>query len=298
MIKRIFLFLITNIAILAVLSIAIKILGLDHYLGVSQNQLYPFLIIAVLMGFGGSFISLMISKWMAKNAYNIQVIEKPSSETEHWLVSTIQRQSQMAGIPTPEVGIYESPECNAFATGPTRNNAIVAVSSGLLRQMNQQQVEGVLAHEISHIANGDMVTLALIQGILNTFVIFLSRVVGFLIDRMLSRDEERSTGMGFFLGTMLSQMVFGFLATMVVLFFSRRREFAADADAAKLWGKGPMIAALQQLQRITSQNMILDDRSKALAAFKINHKQGRGLGALFASHPPLQDRIEALQLLP
>lgn len=297
MIKRIFLFLITNIAVLVVLTLAVRILGLDRMLGVSQTQLFPMLALAVIMGFGGSFISLMISKWMAKNAYHIQVIDNPRTEEEGWLISTVRQQTQQAEIPMPEVGIYESAEANAFATGPSKSNAIVAVSSGLLRQMSRRQVEGVLAHEVSHVANGDMVTLTLIQGIVNTFVIFLSRIVGFFIDRMLSRDGERSTGMGFYLGTMVSQIIFGLLATIVVLSFSRRREFAADADAAKLWGKSSMIDALEQLQRITSRGTVLDDRSKALTAFKINHKQGRGLAALFASHPPLEDRIEALKRL-
>ncbi len=297
MIKRMFLFLATNIAVLLVLSFAVRLLGVDRFLGGSGIQLMPLLVLASIMGFAGSFISLAISKWMAKSAYGIQVIENPSGATEQWLYNTVQQQSKLANIPMPEVGIYDSPEANAFATGPSRKNSIVAVSTGLLQQMSRTQVEGVLAHEVSHIANGDMVTMTLIQGIVNTFVIFLSRLVGYFLDRVVFKNEER-IGMGYYLGVMISQVVFGILASIVVLSFSRKREFAADADAARLWGKSSMIEALEQLVRITSRGTVLDDRSKALASFKIHHGQRRGLAALLASHPPLEDRIEALRRLP
>ena len=294
MMKRVTLFLFTNIAVLLVLSFAVRLLGVDRFLGVSGIQLLPLLVFASIMGFAGSFISLAMSKWMAKSAYNIQVIQSPANDMEHWLLNTVQQLSKLANIPMPEVGVYESPEANAFATGPTKKNSIVAVSTGLLQQMSRQQVEGVLAHEVSHVANGDMVTMTLLQGIVNTFVIFLSRVVGYFIDRVVFKNEER-VGMGYYLGIMISQVVFGILASIIVLSFSRRREFAADADAARLWGKGAMIDALEQLVRITSRGAVLDDRSKALASFKINHRQGRGITAWFASHPPLQDRIDALR---
>ncbi|MCX8156318.1 MAG: protease HtpX [Verrucomicrobiae bacterium] len=293
--KRIILFVLTNIAVLAVLAVAAHLLGVDKYLTSAGLNLSMLLIFSAILGFSGSFISLLISKWMAKMAYGIQVIDRPQDATEAWLVNTVARFAEQAGIRTPEVGIYDSPEVNAFATGPTRNNALVAVSSGLLRQMNQRQAEAVLAHEVAHVANGDMVTMTLLQGVLNTFVVFLSRVFGFLIDSALRRDNDRGgVGIGYFLGSIVCQIVLGILATMIVMAYSRHREYRADAMGAQLAGRSNMISALQRLNEIMHGGGVLDDRSPALSAFKINNKPS-GLLALFASHPPLEKRIEALQ---
>jgi heat shock protein HtpX len=250
---------------------------------------------AMVIGFTGSFISLWISKWMAKTAYNIQIIEKPRNAGEQWLLQTVAAQAKKARIPMPEVGIYDSPEANAFATGPSKKNSLVAVSSGLLQQMTRDEVEGVLAHEVAHIANGDMVTMALVQGVLNTFVVFLSRAAGYFVDKVIFKNE-RGPGIGYFISSIVFEILLGILAAMIVMSYSRRREFHADADAARIWGKQPMIDALKRLQQITAGGLVLDERGQAFSAFKINGKQG-GLMALFSSHPPLEERIAALERL-
>jgi heat shock protein HtpX len=293
--KRIALFLLTNIAVLIVISIMVQVFGVNRWLtanGINYGQL---LVFSTIVGFSGSFISLAISKWMAKMAYSIQVIERPQSEDERWLYETVQDLSNRAGIPMPEVGVYDSPEANAFATGPSKKNSLVAVSTGLLHSMNRGQVEGVLAHEVAHVANGDMVTMTLLQGVLNTFVVFLSRVAGFAIDRAISRDRE-SSGIGYFIATMICQVLLSILASLVVMAYSRHREFRADAGAANLSSKENMIGALERLNEIVHRGGVLDDRSKALSAFKISGKSG-GFASWFASHPPLEDRIAALQKL-
>ncbi len=289
--KRVFLFVATNIAILLVLSISMQLLGLDRVLeeqggGLNMTGL---LIFAAVFGMGGAFISLAISKWTAKRAMGAQVIEKPSNATERWLVDTVKQQAQRAGIGMPEVAIFDAPEPNAFATGMNRNNALVAVSTGLLNRMRKEEVEAVLGHEITHVANGDMVTLALIQGVVNTFVIVLSRVVGHLVDRVVFK-VERGTGPAFFITTIIAQVVLGILASMIVMAFSRRREFRADAGGAKLAGTPNMIAALEALKRGAGEP--LPDR---MAAFGIAGGVGSGFKRLFMSHPPLDERIAALQ---
>lgn len=294
--KRVFLFLMTNLAVILVISVVTSLLGVNRFLTKGGLNYEALLIFSVIVGFTGSFISLAISKWMAKMAYGVQVIERPQSQAEEWLVSKIAEQSKKAGIKMPEVGVYESDEVNAFATGPSRNNALVAVSSGLIRRMNLREIEGVLAHEVAHIANGDMVTMTLLQGILNTFVVFFSRVIGFAVDNFLRKnDEERSgPGIGYFVGYIVCEILLGILASIIVMAYSRRREFAADAMAAKLEGKDAMVSALRRLKMITEGGGIIDDRSQALSAFKINGKPS-GFMALFSSHPPLEDRIAALE---
>jgi heat shock protein HtpX len=296
--KRIFLFLLTNIAVLIVISIVVHVLGFDHFLhanGLNYPQLLGF---SAVIGFVGSFFSLAISKWMAKSIYGIVPIASPANEEEEWLVDTIRRQAAKARIAMPEVGIYESPEVNAFATGPSRANSLVAVSSGLLSTMTRTEAEGVLAHEITHVSNGDMVTMTLLQGVLNTFVIFFSYVLAFFVDRLLqgNREDDRGPGLGFFLGRLACQVLLGFLASLVVMAYSRHREFRADAGSAALEGKGPMLAALRRLKQITEGDPIVDDRSPALSAFKINGKPGAT--SIFADHPSLDDRIAALEKLP
>jgi heat shock protein HtpX len=232
---------------------------------------------------------------MAKLTHHIHVIQSPQSQAEAWLVGKVREQAEKAGIAMPEVGIYESPEANAFATGPSRNNALVAVSTGLLQQMRPREVEGVLAHEVSHVANGDMVTMTLLQGTLNTFVVFLSRVLGFALDQALRRgdDDRRGPGMGYFLGSLICQVVLGILASMIVMAYSRRREFRADAMGAQLEGRDAMIGGLRRLKQITESGGVIDNRSASLAAFKINHPTG--VMRLFMSHPPLDERIAALE---
>ena len=293
--KRVTLFLLTNLAVLAVITIVVRALGLDRWMGrhgIHYGMLFGF---SIVLGFAGSLFSLMISKWIAIHGHGVEVIGSPRTPTERWLLETVGRQAERAGIPMPTVGIYDSPEANAFATGPSRNNALVAVSSGLLNSMRQREVEGVLAHEVAHIANGDMVTMTLLQGVLNTFVIFFSRIIGMLVDSALRgqrRDGEDSygTGIGFFLGSLVSQIFLGLLATMVVMAYSRRREFAADAMAARIEGRDAMVGALQRLKLIQENHGVLDDRAASLSAFKISHKSG----SWFASHPPLEERIAAL----
>ncbi len=287
--KRIFLFLATNFAILFVLSISMQLLGIDRMLAEETGLNLPgLLLMAAVFGFGGSLISLAISKWMAKMATGARVIEVPSNMTERWLVDTVKRQAEKAGIGMPEVAIYDSPEINAFATGWNRDNALVAVSSGLLGNMSQEEAEAVLGHEVSHVANGDMVTLTLIQGVVNTFVIFLSRVVGFVVDRLLLRNE-RGYGPGYWVTVFVAQFVLGILASMIVAWFSRWREFHADAGGAALAGRGKMIAALERLKLNQEQSQL----PAQIQAFGISG--GGGLMRLFMSHPPLDERIAALR---
>jgi heat shock protein HtpX len=290
--KRVLLFLATNIAVIIVLSIVLHILGVDRILdesGVGLNMT-NLLIFAAVFGFGGSFISLAMSKWMAKRLTGAAVITSPRSATELWLVDTVNKQAAMAGIGMPEVAVFDSPTPNAFATGMSKNNALVAVSNGLLRVMDKHAVEAVLGHEISHVANGDMITLTLIQGVVNTFVIFISRVVGHFVDRVILKNEE-GHGMGFFLTTIAAQIVFGILASVIVLWFSRQREFRADAGGAQLAGRANMVAALEALQK-----GIQEPLPDQISAFGISGKPScHGLRLLFMSHPPLADRIAVLK---
>jgi heat shock protein HtpX len=291
--KRILLLVITNIAVLLVLSITLRIFGIDRILNAQGTGLdyQSLLVMAAVFGFGGSFISLLMSKWIAKRAAGAQVIENPSNATERWLVDTVQRHAQRAGIGMPEVAIYDAPEINAFATGWNKDAALVAVSTGLLNNMSQEEAEAVLGHEVSHVANGDMVTLTLIQGVLNTFVIFFSRVIGYLVDRVVFK-VERGEGPAFFITTIVAQLVLGVLASMVVMWFSRYREFRADAGGAQLAGRNKMIAALERLQLNYGQPPQLPEQVKA---FGISGTTGWGLKRLFMSHPPLEERIAALR---
>lgn len=288
--KRIVLFLGTNLAILLVLSVSMRLLGIDSYLAQSGTGInyQGLLVFAAIFGMGGSFISLAISKWTAKRFTGAKVITEPRSEVEQWLVETVKRQAKAAGIGMPEVAIYDSPDVNAFATGMRRNDALVAVSTGLLQRMTRDEVEAVLAHEVSHVANGDMVTLALIQGVVNTFVIFLSRVIGQLVDRVVFKNE-RGHGIAFWVTTIVAELVLGVLASIIVAWFSRKREFRADAGGAALANRGKMIAALKRLQTVTGQP--LPDQ---LAAFGISGGIPKGLASLFMTHPPLEQRIDAL----
>lgn len=290
--KRIALFLVTNLAVLAVLSIVLSLLGVDSLLAENgvDLDLQALLIFSAVIGMTGSFISLAMSKWTAKRMTGAQVITQPQNKTQRWLLTTVERQASQAGIKMPEVAIYSSPDVNAFATGMSRNNALVAVSSGLIENMKMDEAEAVLAHEVSHVANGDMVTLALIQGVVNTFVIFASRVVGHIVDRVILKND-RGHGIGFFVSSMIAQVVFGILASAIVMYFSRVREFKADAGAAKLAGSEKMVAALQRLQMIHQPSRLPDQ----MAAFGINGGLGDGIKKLFMSHPPLEERIAALR---
>jgi heat shock protein HtpX len=289
--KRIFLFVITNFAIVLVLGITMQLLGVDRMLAQEGLNLTGLLVMAAILGFGGSLISLFISKWMAKRMMGAHVIEVPSNMTERWLVDTVKRQADKAGIGMPEVAVYEAPEINAFATGWNRNSALVAVSSGLLNNMSQEEAEAVLGHEITHVANGDMVTLALIQGVLNTFVIFLSRVIGYVVDRVVFK-VERGYGPAYFVTVIVAQIVLGVLASIIVMWFSRYREFRADAGGASLAGRQKMIAALERLKLNQEQSNL----PAQMKAFGI--AGGGGLSRLFMSHPPLEERIAALQAAP
>jgi len=292
--KRISLFVLTNIAVLLVFGIAMQLLGVDGMLarqGMSSNGL---LVLSAFFGMAGSLVSLFLSKPIAKMSTRARVIAEPRDATEAWLVETVARHARASGIGMPEVAIYDAAEPNAFATGARRNSALVAVSTGLMRGMSRDEVDAVLAHEVSHVANGDMVTLALIQGVLNTFVFFLSRVVGGIVDSALRRDgERRGFGLGYFAAVMISQIVFGLLASGVVMWFSRQREFRADAGAADLTGAARMIAALERLQSAHAAPALLPESMRAMGI----RGGGRGLMAsLFASHPPLEARIEALRM--
>jgi heat shock protein HtpX len=287
--KRILLFILTNIAILLVLSVVLSILGVDQFLTQEGLNLGQLLVFCAVFGMGGSFLSLLMSKWMAKRAVGAQVIEQPRSAVEQTLVETVRRHAQAAGIGMPEVAIFESPEPNAFATGARRDAALVAVSTGLLRRMDRAEVDAVLGHEISHVANGDMVTLALIQGVVNTFVLFLARVIGYVVDRAVFRTE-RGVGPGYYITVIVAQILFGILASIIVMWFSRQREFRADAGGARLAGRDKMIAALEALKGPQAPSQLPEQ----LAAFGIRGGASR-FGALFMSHPPLDDRIAALR---
>ncbi|ASD67058.1 protease HtpX [Pseudoalteromonas piscicida] len=284
--KRVILFLITNLAVMLVLGIVLSILM--SVFGISSRSYTGIMVIAAVFGFGGSFISLYMSKWIAKKSTGAYVIEQPRNETEHWLVSTVAEQAKKAGIAMPEVAIYDSPEMNAFATGPSKNNSLVAVSTGLLHNMNQDQAEAVLAHEVSHVANGDMVTLTLIQGVVNTFVIFFAKVLAGIVDNFLNGDEEESGGSWtYFIFDMIFQILFGILASIVVAYFSRKREFAADKGAADLVGAQKMRSALERLKHNHESQL-----EGSMMAFGI--ASGKSIADFFASHPPLDERIRAL----
>ncbi|MDR2873058.1 MAG: protease HtpX [Xanthomonadaceae bacterium] len=288
MFTRIALFLTTNLAVMFLLGIVLSLLG------VNSAQMSGLLIMAGVFGFGGALISLLLSKTMAKRSTRAHVISEPRNEGERWLVTTVQRQAQAAGIGMPEVAIYEAPEINAFATGANKNKALVAVSTGLLHNMSRDEAEAVLGHEVSHVANGDMVTMALLQGVLNTFVIVLARVVGGLVDSYLSGDRnerQRGYGMTYYLVVMVLEMVFGLFATMIAMWFSRRREFRADEGGARLAGRGKMIAALERLSLNHGQSSL----PAQVEAFGIAGGIGQGLRKLFLSHPPLEERIAALR---
>jgi heat shock protein HtpX len=288
---RIFLFLLTNIAVIAVASVVLRLLGVQGYLDESGTNLDlgNLLVFCAVFGMAGSFISLALSKWMAKRATGARVIEQPGNDVEAWLMQTVSHQAQARGIRMPEVAIFDSPTPNAFATGARRNASLVAVSSGLLTSMRREEVEAVLAHEVSHVANGDMITLALVQGVVNTFVMFLARVVGFFVDRVVLKNE-RGLGIGYFVTMMVAQVIFGILASTIVMWFSRKREFRADAGSAQLVGPGKMIGALQRLQSGPRQPL-----PAQMAAFGISGGTRSRLGRLFMSHPPLEERIEALR---
>jgi heat shock protein HtpX len=289
--KRVFLFIATNVAVLLVLSVVLRLLGIDSLLAEQGTRLdlRALLVFSGVIGFGGAFISLAISKWSAKRMTGARVIENPANATESWLVNTVQRLAGSAGIGCPQVAIYDSPDINAFATGASRNKALVAVSTGLLRQLDRNEVEAVLGHEVSHVANGDMVTLALLQGVVNTFVIFLSRVVGFVVDRAIFRTE-RGYGPGFFITSILAQILLGILASMIVMWFSRRREFRADAGGASLAGRDNMVAALEGIARVHQPSAL----PESMRAFGISSARTSGWRQLFMSHPPIEQRIEAL----
>lgn len=291
--KRIFLFLMTNLAVLVVISLVFRLLGFEGILQANgvDLDLGALLVWAGLIGFTGSIISLFISKGMAKRSMGVQVITQPSTSFEQWLVKVVERQAQEAGIGMPEVGIFDSPDPNAFATGWNRNDALVAVSTGLLQNMNRDEVEAVVGHEISHVANGDMVTLTLIQGVVNTFVVFLSTVIGHLVDRVIFKTEE-GHGPAYFVVSMIAQVLLSVLATMIVMWFSRYREFRADAGGANLTSRHQMAAALRALQRVHEPR---DLPAGEFAAFGISGGIGNGLKKLFMSHPPLEERIAALE---
>ena len=289
---RIFLFLATNAAILVLISIVFQVFGFEDILaenGVDLN-LQALLVMSAVIGFGGSFISLAMSKFLAKRSMGVKIIEQPANSTEQWLVTTVQQQAKQAGIGMPEVGIFNAAEPNAFATGMSRNNALVAVSAGLLQNMNADEVEAVLAHEITHVSNGDMVTMGLIQGVINTFVIFLSRVIGHVVDRVVFKTQ-RGYGPAYYITSIVSQIFLSIIASTIVMWFSRRREFRADAGGASLAGRNKMIAALQALQRGHEPH----DLPGEFAAFGISGGLGTGIKKLFMSHPPLEQRIAALQ---
>ncbi len=290
MFKRIGLFLATNLAILLVLSVVINVFGLNQFTAQYGINYGATLIICAIVGFMGSFISLFMSKWIAKRSTGMVLIEQPRNESEQWLVSTVRRQAEQVGIKMPEVGIYDAPEINAFATGPSRNNSLVAVSTGLLRAMSRDEAEAVLGHEVSHVANGDMVTLTLIQGIVNTFVMFFARIIGNIIDRVIFRNED-GPGIGYFVTVFILEIIFGILASTIVMAFSRWREFRADAGGAQLAGREKMIAALERLAQTYGQSTLPTE----VRAFGISGGVASGLKKLFMSHPPLAERIQALR---
>jgi len=284
--KRVLLFLATNFAVVIVLMLITSALGVNRWFTEQGLNYEALLIFSAVFGFGGAFISLLISKPMAKWSMGVKIIEQPRSADESWLVATVQRQAQAAGIGMPEVGVFDSPEPNAFATGANKNKALVAVSTGLLRTMGRDEVEAVLGHEVSHVANGDMVTLSLIQGVVNTFVIFAARAIGYFIDKVVFKNE-RGIGAGYYLTVIVLDILFGILAMMIVAWFSRQREFRADAGGAHLAGRGKMVSALQRLAGAYGQTSM----PKQLQAFGINGS----IRNLFATHPPIEQRIAALQ---
>ncbi|WP_154223822.1 protease HtpX [Marinicella rhabdoformis] len=287
--KRILLFVATNMAILAVISVVMRIFGFDGYLTANGLDYKALAVFSLLWGSVGSFISLAISKWMAKRSMGVQVIEQPSNSTEQWLVDTVRQQAESARIGMPEVGIFDSASPNAFATGMNKNNALVAVSTGLLQTMKREEVEAVLAHEVSHVANGDMVTMALIQGVLNAFVIFFSRIIGYAIASAMRSENNSGYGIGSFIGTLIAQIILGFVASMIICAFSRWREFHADAGGARLSSSQDMANALRALQR-NSQTEKLEGE---FAAFGISG--GSAMAKLFSTHPPLEERIARLE---
>jgi heat shock protein HtpX len=289
--KRIFLFVLTNLAVVLVISISMHLLGVDRWLneagGINFGAL---LVLSAVIGFAGSLVSLAMSKWSAKRMVGAQVIENPIDPTERWLVDTVRRQAQAAGIGMPEVAIYDAPDVNAFATGWNRNDALVAVSTGLLQNMSKDEIEAVLAHEMSHVSNGDMVTLALIQGVVNTFVIFFAKLFGFFVDRVLLKNDGRNgPGIGAFVAEIAAQLLLGVLASIIVMWFSRQREFRADAGGASLAGRNKMIAALERL-KINHEQSVLPEK---IAAFGISG--GHAFAKMFMTHPPLDERISALR---
>ena len=288
--KRIFYFLVTNLAIVLVLSITMRLLGVEPFLNANGLNLNSLLIFATVMGFGGAFISLAISKWSAKQMSGAVTIENPKTPDEIWLMNIVKKQSQAVGIQMPEVAIFNSPVVNAFATGMSRNSSLVAVSSGLLEMMTKDEAEAVIGHEISHIANGDMVTLTLIQGVVNTFVLFFSRVIGYTVDKVVFKTRQ-GTGPAFFITMIISELLLGVLASIVVMWFSRQREYRADFGGGQLAGKQKMIAALQRLKTQYEASAL----PKSIAAIGISGEQGIGLKELFSTHPSLDDRIARLQ---
>jgi heat shock protein HtpX len=288
--KRIFLFILTNLAVLALLSVVVFILEQVFGVRLAGGGLGGLLVFAAVFGFGGALISLALSKWTAKRMMGVRVITAPQNDAERWLLAAVKRLADQARVGMPEVGIFDAQEINAFATGARRNAALVAVSSGLLRSMSREQIEAVLGHEISHVANGDMVTLALLQGVLNTFVIFLARIIGNIVDRALFKNDREESGIGFFLTTLVAQIVLGIFASMIVSWYSRRREFRADRGGADLAGTGSMIGALQALKQSHGEPM-----PPQMQAFGINTGSTNGFMRLFMSHPPLDERIAALQ---
>jgi heat shock protein HtpX len=288
--KRIFYFLVTNLAIVLVLSVTMRLLGVEPFLNANGLNLNSLLIFAAVMGFGGAFISLAISKWSAKKMSGAVTIENPKTPDEIWLMNTVKKQSETVGIQMPEVAIFNSPVVNAFATGMSRNSSLVAVSSGLLEMMTKDEAEAVIGHEISHIANGDMVTLTLIQGVVNTFVLFFSRVIGYTVDKVVFKTRQ-GTGPAFFITMIISELLLGVLASIVVMWFSRQREYRADFGGGQLAGKQKMIAALQRLKTQYETSAL----PKSIAALGISGEQGMGLKELFSTHPSLDDRIARLQ---
>ena len=289
--QRIFLFLLTNIAIMVILSVTLRILGVESLLAQngSDLNLNALVIFSGIFGFGGAFISLAISKWMAKRMTGAKVIDNPSNNVEKWLLETVKKQSKIVGIKMPEVAIFPSPQMNAFATGASKNKALVAVSQGLLDSMTQGEIEAVVGHEMSHVANGDMVTLTLIQGVVNTFVIFFSRVIGHVVDRVILKNQ-RGHGIGYFVTTIFAQIVLSILASVIVMYFSRKREYVADTGGADLAGHQNMINALKRLGQKEPEAL-----PEQLAAFGIGEKPKTGWRELWSSHPPLEDRIKALE---
>ena len=288
--KRILLFLVTNLAVVFVLSIAMRLLGIDQYIAAQGGSAYGLLVFAAVFGFGGAIISLLMSKWSAKRMMGVRIIEQPRDAVETWLVETVRRQAREVGIGMPEVGIFDSPDPNAFATGANKNKALVAVSTGLLQRMKREEVEAVLGHEVGHVANGDMVTLTLIQGVVNTFVIFLARIIGGFVDRAIFKNEE-GRGIGYFVIVMVTELLLGILASVIVMWFSRQREFRADIAGARLSSPRHMVGAREALKRVHQPEAL----PQQMAAFGINGGIGGGLKKLFMSHPPLDERIDALK---